>query len=78
MRFGVFYQLKQEIVDKDGNTTGKSHNWAYVPIRFWAKDLGSIRLTNRDSYISEYPDDVVTKEMSKKEARKWKEAHKAG
>jgi len=78
VRFGVFYQLKQEIVDKDGNTTGKSHNWAYVPIRFWAKDLGSIRLTNRDSYISEYPDDVVTKEMSKKEARKWKEAHKAG
>lgn len=78
VRFSVFYQLKQEILDKDGNNTGKTHYWAYVPIRFWTKDLGSIHLTNRDTYTSEYPDDVITKEMSKKEAKKWKEAHKAG
>jgi hypothetical protein len=78
VRFCVFYQLKQEVTDKDGNTTGKIHYWGYVPIHFWAKDLGSIHLTNKDTYTSEYPDDVITKEMTKKEAKKWKEAHKAG
>ena len=77
VRFCVFYQLRQDALDKEGNSTGKTHYWAYVPIRFWTKDTGRIRLTNKASYTSEDPEDVITKEMTKKEAKKWKEAHKA-
>ena len=78
VRFSVFYHLEQELLDKDGNPTGKTHNWAYVPLYFWTKDNGKMRLTNRSTYVADHPDDLVTQEMSKKEARKWKEKHKTG
>jgi hypothetical protein len=77
VRFCVFYQLRQEVTDAEGNGTGKTHNWAYVPLYFWTKEQGRIRLTDKTTYTGESPADVVTKEMSKKDAKKWKETHKA-
>jgi len=76
VRFCVFYQQRQDVLDKDGNNTGRTQNWAYVPIYFWTKDQGKVRLTNKTSYTSEYPEEVITKEMTKKEAKRWKETHK--
>jgi hypothetical protein len=76
VRFSVFYHLEQDVLDKDGHATGKTRNWAYVPLYFWTKDNGKMRLIDRSTYIADDPDDLVTQEMSKKEARKWKEKHK--
>jgi hypothetical protein len=76
VRFSVFYQLRQDILDKDGNATGRTQNWAYVPICFWTKGQGKIRLANKAAYTCECPEELITREMTKKEARKWKESHK--
>jgi Peptidase family M23 len=76
VRFSVFYHLEQDILDKDGNSTGKTRQWADVPLYFWTKDNGKMRLVNRSTYVADHPDDLVTQEMSKKEAKKWKEKHK--
>jgi hypothetical protein len=76
VRFSVFYHLEQDVLDKNGNSTGKTRNWAYVPLYFWTKDNGRMRLISRSTYIADHPDDLVTQEMSKREAKKWKEKHK--
>jgi hypothetical protein len=76
IRFCVFYQLHQDVLDKDGNSTGRIQAWAYVPLYFWTKDGGRTRLVNKAAYTSEFPADLITREMSKKETKKWKEAHK--
>jgi hypothetical protein len=76
VRFSVFYHLEQDVLDKDGNSTGKTRHWAYVPLYFWTRDNGKMRLVNRSTYMADHPDDLVTREMSKKEAKKWKEKHK--
>jgi len=76
VRFSVFYHLEQDVLDKNGNSTGKTRNWAYVPLYFWTKDNGKMRLISRSTYIADHPDDLVTQEMSKREAKKWKEKHK--
>jgi hypothetical protein len=44
---------------------------------FWAKEQGSIHLTNHSTYTSEFPNPLITKEMSKKDAKKWMEDHKS-
>jgi len=75
VRFSVFYHLEQEVLDKDGNATGKTRNWAYVPLYFWTKANGKMRLVDQSTYIADHPDDLVIQEMGKKEARKWKEKH---
>lgn len=78
VRFSVFYQLRQAVVDKEGNNMDRTQNWAYVPVSFWTKQQGRTHLANRSTYTCEDPEELITKEMTKKEARKWKEAHKAG
>jgi peptidase M23-like protein len=70
VRFSVRYHLEQEVV-KDGEKTGEVFYWAYVPLQFWTKDNGKTRLINHSSYTSEHPAEVITREMSKKQARKW-------
>jgi Peptidase family M23 len=76
VRFSVFYHLEQDVLDKDGNSTGKTRQWAFVPLYFWTKDNGKMRLISRSTYIADHPDDLVTQEMSRREAKKWKEKHK--
>lgn len=75
VRFSVRYHLEQPILDKDGHPTERTEYWAYVPVNFWVKDKGKIHLTKGTTYTSELSAELVTKEMSKKAARKWKEAH---
>jgi Peptidase family M23 len=75
VRFSVYYNQEQEAVDKNGEKTGKILYWAYVPLQFWIKDKGKIRLINHATYTSEHPAQVITMEMSKKEAKKWTNSH---
>jgi hypothetical protein len=76
VQFSVYYNYDEDVI-KDGQPTGKVHHWAYVPMQFWTKDKGKIRLTNHASYISEHPADLITREMTKKEAKKWASNHKS-
>lgn len=66
VRFCVFFNREQP---------DHSRTWGYVPLYFWTKDNGRMRLVNRSTYVADYPADVVTREMSRKQARKWKEQH---
>jgi hypothetical protein len=76
VQFSVYYNYDEDVI-KDGQPTGKVHHWAYVPLQFWTKDKGQQHLTNHSAYTSEHPAELVTKEMTKKEARKWTENHKS-
>jgi murein DD-endopeptidase MepM/ murein hydrolase activator NlpD len=77
LRFSVRYHLDQDVLDKDGQATDRTHHWAYVPVNFWIKDKGKIHLASKTLYTSEHPAELVTQEMTKKDARKWKETHKS-
>ncbi len=74
VRFSVYYNFDQ-VITKDGQSTDRIQHWAYVPLRFWTKGQGSIHLTNKIAYTSDHPVDVITQEMSKKEAKKWMASH---
>jgi len=76
IQFSVYYNYDEEVT-KNGEPTDKVHHWAYVPLRFWAKDKGKLHLTNHASYTSEHPAELITQEMSKKEAKKWASNHKS-
>lgn len=76
VRFSVYYHLEQQI-QVPGEEKPKTIYMAYVPLHFWVKDHGGIRLTNHSKYVSEHPSDLITKEMSKKEVKKWMESHKS-
>jgi Peptidase family M23 len=71
-RFSVFYNL---IADDAQNSGGKIY-LAYVPLKFWTKKNGKGMLKHGATYISEFPDAVITREMSKAEMLKWKAKHK--
>jgi hypothetical protein len=77
VQFSVYYNHNEDVM-KDGESTGITHHWAYVPLKFWTKGQGQgpAHLTNHATYTSEHPADVITKEMTKKEAKKWMEFHK--
>ena len=77
VRFSVRYHLDQDVLDKDGQATDRTHHWAYVPLNFWTKDKGKLRLAAKTPYTSEHPAELVTQEMTRKDARKWKETHKS-
>lgn len=72
----VHYYLEQDIL-KDGQPTGKKTYWAYIPTQFWIKGVGKTKLLNHNKYISEYPAELITKEMSKKELKKWADSQQA-
>jgi hypothetical protein len=75
VRFSVRYHLDQEILDKDGQPAGRKEPWAYVPMNFWVKETGKVHLVKGTTFTCEHPTDLITREMTKKEARKWKETH---
>jgi Peptidase family M23 len=77
VRFSVYYHLDQDVLDKDGQKTDKIQHWAYVPLHFWIKDKGKVHLATKTTYTSEHPADLITQEMTKRDARKWKETHKS-
>jgi hypothetical protein len=75
VQFFVRYHLEQAILDKENQPTGETEYWAYVPVNFWVRGAGRTHLDKQTAYTSEHPADIILREMSKKEARKWKEAH---
>lgn len=76
VRFEVFYYLEQQF-PPNGDEPQKSIYWAFVPLQFWTKDQGATRLINHSRYTSQHPTELITKEMNKKDAKKYLEAHKS-
>ena len=74
VRLSVFYAHIEPIL-KDGKDTGKKYYSAYVPIQFWV-DSKLQKLEKGKTYTSEHPEIIVTKEMTKKEKKKWLEGAK--
>ena len=76
IRFWVFYHMEQD-PPTDGSTPSPSYYHNYVPLQFWIKDKGATHLINRTAYISDHPAELITKEMNKKDAKKWLDNHKS-
>lgn len=55
---------------------GQDGSWAYVPLKFWTKKNGKGMLKHGGTYISEFPESIITREMSKAELKKWKAGRK--
>jgi hypothetical protein len=72
LRFCVYYTL-----DKDAfsnyEQTGRQGQLAYVPLQFWTKGAGKLKLVNGNKYVSEHPTALITQEMNKKDLKKWTE-----
>lgn len=64
-RFIVFYR------NPDADET-ENRYWKYIRPLFRTSEGKSISLNSGDSYKSIFPDEVITKEMSRRERRRWK------
>ena len=71
LRLSVYYAYV-EAVKKEGKEIDKKHYSAYVPIQFWV-DGNTQKLVKGTTYKSEHPESIVTKEMTKREKKKWLE-----
>jgi hypothetical protein len=67
-RFSVYYNMME-------NSGGKI-GLAYVPLKFWTWKNGKGMLRHGATYISQFPDVVITREMSRGELVKWRAAHR--
>ena len=76
IRFEVYYYLEQQL-PAIGDEPPKSTYRAFVPLQFWTKDKGATHLANHSAYTSEHPAELITKEMNKKDAKKYYESHKS-
>ncbi len=74
VRLSVFYAFV-ETVKKEGKETDKKNYSAYVPIQFWV-DGQLQKLEKGKAYKSEHPESILTKEMNKREKKKWLESGK--
>lgn len=74
VRLSVYYAYV-ETVKKEGKDTNKKNYSAYVPIQFWI-DGKLQKLEKNTTYKSEHPESIVTKEMTKREKKKWLENRK--
>jgi hypothetical protein len=75
VQLSVYYNF-EEVVVKDGQPPQTNHRWAYVPVQFWVAGKGKTRLTGQVAYTSEHPADLITQEMTQKEAKKWMASRK--
>jgi hypothetical protein len=75
VRFSVSYNQTQDISQKSGGKNGEI-SWVYVPLKFWTKINGKGMLKHGASYISEYPESIITQEMTKLELKKRKATRK--
>lgn len=69
LRFSVFYYNPHPKL-KAGKDVGKRYLHAYVPIKFYTKE-GIIKLQDRKEYEVVLDPEMITKDMSKKELKKW-------
>lgn len=68
LRLSVFYSHIDAVM-KEGKKTSEKHYWAYVPIRFWV-DAKITKLEPKKEYLSEHPEALIVKEMTKREKKK--------
>ena len=74
LRFCVYYTIDKEAF-MDYDKADRRSRLAYVPVQFWTKTNGKLKLTNNNKYISEHPRELITQEMSKRELKRWTEKH---
>ena len=75
LRFCVYYTIdKDAFVDYE--RTDRRTRLGYVPLQFWTKDAGKLKLVNDNKYISEHPTTLIIGEMNKRDLKKWKDKHK--
>jgi hypothetical protein len=75
VRFYVYYNIGGKDAFKDIEKSYAANHYGYVPMIFWARDIGKGRLNNNGNYTSEHPVDLVTSGMNKRELKKWKDKH---
>lgn len=75
LRFCVYYTIDKDAF-ADYDQADRRSRLAYVPVQFWTKDTGKLKLANDSKYISEHPTALIAQEMSKKELKRWTEKHK--
>jgi len=68
-KFSVYYNVEKEDSAVPAN---KRLYWAYVSLKFWTKKNGKGMLKHGASYKSEFPEVIITQEMSKTEIKNWK------
>jgi hypothetical protein len=72
----VYYNLGKDAFKDLGTKDYASKHLAYVPVQFWTKDTGKLKLANNSNYVSDHPVELITKGMNKRELKKWMEKHK--
>jgi hypothetical protein len=75
LRFCVYYTVDKEAFT-DYDKANRTSPLAYVPIQFWTKDTGKLKLVNDSKYTSEHPTQVIIEEMNKRDLKKWTAKHK--
>jgi murein DD-endopeptidase MepM/ murein hydrolase activator NlpD len=61
-RLSVTYNQTRDSAQSNGGTVVYS---VYVPLKFWTKQNGKGKLRHGASYISEFPQNILTQELSK-------------
>lgn len=71
IRFCVYYNFEQEPADKKKDALVRKKYWAYVPMIFCTTEASKTRLVKGKLYTGDYPDAVITQEMTKNQIKKW-------
>lgn len=72
LRFCVYYTIDKDAFT-DYDKADRRSRLAYVPVQFWTKDTGKLKLVNNSKYMSEHPIALITQEMNKRELKRWTE-----
>ncbi|QMU27109.1 M23 family metallopeptidase [Adhaeribacter radiodurans] len=72
LRFCVYYTLEKEAFT-DYDKADRKSRLAYVPVQFWTKDTGKLKLTSNSKYFSEHPIALVTQGMNRRQIKRWSE-----
>ena len=73
VRFSVHYNYEPKEAERNKAGNGNSILWAYVPAVFCTKENKNIRLTTGSTYTADYPESIVTQEMSNRQIKRWKQ-----
>jgi hypothetical protein len=71
VRFSVCYNRRPDAAHNDPGNNDRSY-WNYIALKFWTKKNGKGMLRHGGTYTSEFPESVITQEMSKTELAKRK------
>jgi hypothetical protein len=71
VRFSVYYNYEQEPADKKKDAILRKKYWAYVPMNFCTTEAAKTKLVKGKLYTGDYPDAIITQEMTKNQIKKW-------